>query len=101
MFGGDVKGGKIMGDYPSFNESSATNIGRGRVMPTTSWDALFYGLTQWMGIFAQADIDHVLPNSQNFGCNLYTDSDLFKSGTEVLNGCGGEFKLHNKLFALR
>ena len=42
-----------------------------------------------MGIVAQADIDYVLPNSQNFGCNLYTDSDLFKSGTQVLNGCGG------------
>ena len=58
MFGGDVKGGKIMGEYPkSFAESDPTNIGSGRLLPTTSWDALFYGLTQWMGITDQDEID--------------------------------------------
>ena len=93
MFGGDVKGKKIMGKYPSFGLSAPTNIGRGRVMPTTSWDALFYSLTQWMGITAQDQIDCVLPNAQNFGCDLFTDYDLFKSGTQVLNGCGGELEL--------
>ena len=58
MFGGDVKGGVIKGDYPkSFLPSDSTNIGRGRLLPTTSWDALFYGLTQWMGISDQSEID--------------------------------------------
>ena len=58
MFGGDVRGGRIMGDYPrSFSVSDPTNIGRGRLLPTTSWDALFYALTQWMGITDQDDID--------------------------------------------
>lgn len=85
-----MKGGKIMGEYPlSFHESDPTNIGRGRLVPTTSWDALFYGLSQWMGITDQDELDHVLPNSQNFGCNLFTDYDLFNSGQQVLNGCGG------------
>ena len=87
---GDMKGGKVMGEYPkSFAESDPTNIGRGRLMPTTSWDALFYSLTQWMGIKEQEEIDYVLPNSQNFGCNLYTDYDLFNTGQQTLNGCGG------------
>jgi hypothetical protein len=95
MFGGDVKGGKIMGKYPSFGLSDPTNIGRGRVMPTTSWDALFYALTQWMGISLQDQIDYVLPNSQNFGCNLYTDYDLFKSGSQTLRGCGGKLVLYS------
>jgi hypothetical protein len=36
-------------------------------------------------------MQYVLPNSQNFGCNLYTDSELFNTGQQVLNGCGGEF----------
>ena len=124
MFGGDVKGGKILGEYPrSFRESDPTNIGRGRLIPTTSWDALFYGLTQWMGITDQDEIDvswscclqllcachfsisqpsvffhpklkNVLPNSQNFGCNLFTDYDLFHSGQQFLNGCGGEKNRH-------
>jgi len=90
MFGGDVKGGKIMGEYPkSFSESDPTNIGRGRLIPTTSWDAMFYALAQWMGITEQDDIDAVLPNNQNFGCNLFTDYDLFHTGQQVLNGCGG------------
>jgi len=59
------------------------------LIPTTSWDALFYALTQWMGITDQDDIDYVLPNNQNFGCNLFTDYDLFNTGQQVLNGCGG------------
>ena len=57
--------------------------------------------TREQGNEGATDIDYVLPNFQNFGCNLYTDSDLFKSGTAVLNGCGGEFKLYNKCFALK
>ena len=104
MFGGDVKGGKIVGKYPSFGSSDPTNIGRGRVMPTTSWDALFYALTQWMGITVQDQIDYVLPNSRNFGCDLFTDYDLFKSGTQVVIGCGGaigEIVLVEVLFALK
>ena len=92
MFGGDVKGGKIMGKYPSFGLSDPTNIGRGRVMPTTSWEAVFYGVSQWMGISLQDQLDYVLPNSQNFGCNLYTDYDLFKSGSNFLRGCGGKLE---------
>ena len=94
MFGGDVKGGKIVGTYPSFGSSDPTNIGRGRVMPTTSWDALFYALSQWMGITVQDQINYVLPNSRNFGCNLFTDYDLFKSGTNSLIGCGGAIDLY-------
>ena len=58
MFGGDVKGGIIKGEYPkSFSPTEPTNVGRGRLLPTTSWDALFYGLTQWMGITNQNEID--------------------------------------------
>ncbi|KAL7553976.1 hypothetical protein ACHAWF_017328 [Thalassiosira exigua] len=90
MFGGDVKGGKLMGQYPkSFGDADPTNIGRGRLLPTTPWDALYYGLTQWIGITDQADIDYVLPNSRNHGCNLFTDYDLFNTGQNFLKGCGG------------
>ena len=95
--------GKIMGKYPTtFADSGSTNIGRGRLLPTTSWDALWYdyceliitscdatydlcitdhlpaflitryGISQWFGITEQDDIDYVLPNSQNFGCELFT-----------------------------
>lgn len=50
-----------------------------------------YGITQWFLPDAsdQEDIDHVLPNSQNFGCNLFSDYDLFNTGTHSVTGCGG------------
>jgi len=90
MFGGDVRGGKILGEYPrSFDESDSTNIGRGRLIPTRSWDSLWYGIAQWFGIGNQADIDYVLPNNQNFGCTLFSDSDIFNSGIYAITGCGG------------
>lgn len=59
VFGGDVKGGRILGEYPrDFAESTSTlDVGRGRLLPTTSWDALWYGITQWFGITDQDDID--------------------------------------------
>lgn len=51
VFGGDVSGGRILGKYPrSFGDSDPTNIGRGRLVPSTSWDALWYGIAQWFGI---------------------------------------------------
>jgi len=38
MAGGAVKGGQILGDYPSLGEDSDVNIGRGRLIPTTAWE---------------------------------------------------------------
>ena len=44
MFGGGVAGGKILGEYPrAFHPHTPENIGRGRLIPTRSWDALWYG----------------------------------------------------------
>jgi hypothetical protein len=90
MFGGDVAGGKILGEYPrSFDESDPTNIGRGRLIPTRAWDSMWYGVSQWFGIIEHADLSYVLPNNVNFGCDLFMDSDLFTSGTNRITGCGG------------
>ena len=58
IFGGDVNGGKILGKYPrGFGESDPTNIGRGRILPTTSWESLWYGVAQWFGIIMQNNLD--------------------------------------------
>jgi len=91
-FGGDIKGGRILGEYPlSFTDSpdNPINLGRGRILPTRSWDALWFGVAQWFGINEPTDLDQVLPNSQNFGCDLFTDSDIFVSGQSTISGCGG------------
>ena len=37
--GGDVKGGKILGKYPD-DLLDTLNIGRSRIIPTTSWDSV-------------------------------------------------------------
>jgi hypothetical protein len=90
VFGGDVKGSRILGQYPrSFTEADPTNIGRGRIMPTTPWEGLWYGVSQWFGITVPSAIEEVIPNSRNFGCALFADSDLFISGTHTVAGCGG------------
>jgi len=88
MFGGEVNGTQILGEYPqSFEDTDATNIGRGRLLPTTSWDAMWYGIAQWFGIHNATDLKYVLPNNGNFGCNLFTDKDLYTTGNSTLPGC--------------
>ena len=90
IFGGEIRGGRILGDYPSsFGDSYPYNIGQGRLIPTRSWDSVWYGISQWFGIKDLDDIEYVLPNSANFGCDLFTDRDLYTTGTESLKGCGG------------
>ena len=45
------------------------NIGRGRVLPTTSWEAMWNGLAEWFGIVPD-EMDKVLPNKKNFPAGL-------------------------------
>jgi len=100
-FGGDILGGKILGQYPeSFGVGAATNVGRGRILPTTSWDALWYGIAQWMGVTEQDDLDRVLPNNGNFGCALFSETVLFENGSSRLRGCGGPIRQTEILLVL-
>ena len=48
-----------------------------------------HGIGQWFDITEEADLDYILPNRGNHGCNLFTDFDLFTTGTNVISGCGG------------
>ena len=80
MFGGAVQGGKVLGQYPSdFNEGDADNLAlsRGRMIPSTPWDAMWLGTAEWFGI-SLADMDAVLPMHKNFPAgNLYDKAALF------------------------
>lgn len=75
--GGSVKGGRILGKYPdTLTDEGTFNIGRGRLLPSTSWEAIWNGVVQWFGV----DGDHlpyVLPNAKNFPNGLFSVSDLF------------------------
>lgn len=87
MFGGDVDGGKILGTFPDdLTDAGDLNIGRGRLLPTTSWDSLWNGVCEMMGATTITDLDYCLPNRDNVvgGTNnmftgLFSDGDLFKS----------------------
>ena len=79
LFGGAVRGGQVLGTYPDeLGDSSPVNLGRGRVLPTTSWEAIWSGLLEWMDV-GTSDMKTVLPNRANFGANqLFNRTQMFK-----------------------
>ena len=85
IVGGAVDGGKILGTYPDDLEMGPTslNIGRGRMVPSTPWEAVWYGLSQWMDV-ADEHLEVVLPNVNNWqvGNTLFTKGQIF-SGFEL------------------
>jgi uncharacterized protein (DUF1501 family) len=83
MMGGGVRGGQIVGKYPSIRENAPLNIGRGRMIPTTSWEAVFLPIAKWAGV-NDADFDYICPNRNSFPAKHFTaTSDLFDLSTNV------------------
>jgi len=70
--GGAVQGGKIFGDFPVslLNPIDPTfgnlNLGRGRLIPTTSVDEFAAELAMWFGVDNATDLKTVLPNIESF-----------------------------------
>ena len=59
-----MKGGKILGKFPSdLTQAGPLIDGRGRFIPTTSWDAVWNGVLQWLGVDDQDSLDYCLPNA--------------------------------------
>ena len=89
IMGGSVNGGTIRGQYPSdITPTSPLNIGRGRLMPTMSWDAIWNGVSEWMGASTDAELDYCLPNRRYASGNglhpLLRASDLFDTTSRRL-----------------
>jgi uncharacterized protein (DUF1501 family)/uncharacterized protein (DUF1800 family) len=81
MMGGSLNGGKILGSYPSeFDDgSSSYALDRGRMVPTTPWDAMWNGVAQWMGVSSEEDLDEILPMRKNFDSEiLFDEATLFE-----------------------
>ena len=78
VIGGGVRGGTIRGHFPEdLTDEGPLNIGRGRVIPTTSWEALWQGIASWWGV-SEGEMDRVLPNRRNFPASeLFTREQLF------------------------
>lgn len=76
--GGSVKGGQIHGEYPSdITLASPLNIGRGRLIPTMSWESIFNSVLQWMDV-PDSQLDYCLPNRFDAGAQLLTKAEVFE-----------------------
>ena len=88
VFGGSIDGGKIRGLYPHDFVQSSTNpiaLSRGRMIPTTPWDASWAGVAEWFGADKGAEMEKVLPMHSNFGPSvIFDEANLYKSGQDVV-----------------
>ena len=65
VVGGSLDGKKIWGQFPSLYEDNPLDVGRGRLIPTTSVDEYFAELALWLGV-SKASLPLVLPNISHF-----------------------------------
>ncbi|MEM6485199.1 MAG: DUF1501 domain-containing protein [Pseudomonadota bacterium] len=65
VVGGDVAGGRIVGDLPPYELDHPSDVGRGRFIPTTSVEQYAGSLGRWMGLTAE-ELNRALPNLRQF-----------------------------------
>ncbi len=65
VIGGGMNGGRIYGQYPVLSAGGPNDVGRGRLLPTTSVDAYSAELASWFGV-PSSELETVFPNSTNF-----------------------------------
>ena len=83
VFGGSVKGNQIFGDYPSdISPGGPLNVGRGRLIPTLSWESMFNAVAEWVGVETPEDLDYCMPNRHKTRTTLFSKSDLFDDETQ-------------------
>jgi len=75
VLGGDLDGGKIIGQYPaSFGIRGPAH----RMIPTTPWDSVWNAVSEWMGIGGTGGLTEVCPNRNVFDTVLFNAHDMFK-----------------------
>jgi uncharacterized protein (DUF1501 family) len=65
VMGSAVNGGQIYGEYPDLALGTELDLGRGRLLPTTSVDEFYAELALWFGI-ESSQLPVVLPNIERF-----------------------------------
>jgi len=77
MLGGNLNGGRILGTYPDRLDSTGDlNVGRGRLIPTTSYDQFLGGVAEWAGA-TNAQLDDILPNRGSFDSTAFSMTQLY------------------------
>eukprot|EP00804_Cyclotella_cryptica_P019763 CCRYP_009664-RA/>CCRYP_009664-RA protein AED:0.11 eAED:0.11 QI:135/1/0.94/1/1/1/17/0/2177 len=101
VMGGNLNGGKILGHHPdTYNSKWMYNTGRGVWIPTTPNEAMWFGISQWFGLESDIALNYALPNMNNFGCRLYSETDIYRDGTGKVPGCGGDVMTFSQVFFL-
>jgi uncharacterized protein (DUF1501 family) len=65
VMGGAVRGQRFWGDMPVLANNGISDVGQGRLLPTTSVDQMAATLARWMGV-ADSELASVVPNIANF-----------------------------------
>jgi uncharacterized protein (DUF1501 family) len=67
IMGGSVAGGKVYGNYPtSLDPGQSIDLGRGRLIPSTSVDVYNAELARWFGVPNDSILETILPNIRAF-----------------------------------
>ena len=70
IISGSANGGEIYGEYPDLAlNNSSTDLGRGRILPTTSVDSYMAELAYWYGV-PNSEMSTVIPNINNFSSSF-------------------------------
>lgn len=56
-------------------------------IPTTSNEGMWFGIAQWFGLQSDIALNYALPNMNNFGCRLFSETDLYEGGTGEQTKC--------------
>lgn len=87
MMGGCVKGGTIHGDYPDdISPQGPLSIGRGRLIPTLSWESMWNGVLEWFGLETDDELNEAMPNRRRTGTKLFTEEELFQCDPNSTTG---------------
>lgn len=70
VLGGAVRGRQIYGTPPEFANNGPSDVGQGRLLPTTSVDQYASTLASWFGV-SNGDMTTVLPNMGNYNASTW------------------------------
>ena len=66
VMGGSVRGKRVFGEVPVIGDDGPDDVGRGRLLPTTSVDQYAATFASWMGA-GTSELGAIVPNLGNYG----------------------------------